>query len=164
MRLLFEVGEVAAQVVLALVHVHQPVHLLVIRVLLEEGVGTGDGPLQVLQLGEKTRSYPDRHPGDKQRRRQLSFWHLGLLLVFCDRNSESETVQSEGFQWSFDSSFCYPDPWNLGQGFPASKEQTLKYKGASPWSRQSASICRGLFCGGPGGSVCSSGKCSLHFV
>lgn len=47
------VGEVATQVVLALVVLHQLLHLLVPGVPLEVGVGTRDGPLQVIQLGEK---------------------------------------------------------------------------------------------------------------
>lgn len=47
------VGEVAAQVILAFVLLHQLVHLLVFGVLLEVGVGTWDSPLQVIQLKEK---------------------------------------------------------------------------------------------------------------
>lgn len=47
------VGEVAGKVVLTLVLLHQLLHLLIRRVLLEVGVGTWDGPLQVIQLGEK---------------------------------------------------------------------------------------------------------------
>ena len=57
-RTLLVVGEVAAQVVLALVVLHQLLHLLVPGVPLEVGVGTGDGPLQVIQLGGKTVNYP----------------------------------------------------------------------------------------------------------
>lgn len=53
MWLLLVVGEVAAQVVPALVLLHQLPHLLVLGVPLEVGVGTRDGPLQVTQLGEK---------------------------------------------------------------------------------------------------------------
>lgn len=53
MRLLFVVCEEAAQVVLALVLLHQLAHLLVLRVLLEEGVRARDGALQVVQLGDK---------------------------------------------------------------------------------------------------------------
>ncbi len=49
------VSEVAAQVVLALVCLHQVVHLLVVSVLLKVGVGTWDSALQVIQLGEKQR-------------------------------------------------------------------------------------------------------------
>lgn len=49
----FVVGEVSAHVVLPLVLLHQPVHLLVLGVLLEVRVGTRDGPLQVIQLGVK---------------------------------------------------------------------------------------------------------------
>lgn len=55
--LLFVVGEVAAQVVLALVLLHQLVHLLVLGVLLEVGVGTWNRPLQVIQLENKTLNY-----------------------------------------------------------------------------------------------------------
>lgn len=49
-NLLFVVDEVTVQVILLLVCVHQLIHLLVPRVPLEEGVGTRDGPLQVVQL------------------------------------------------------------------------------------------------------------------
>lgn len=44
------VNEVAAQVILALVFLHQLLHLLVLRVPLEEGVGAWYRPLQVIQL------------------------------------------------------------------------------------------------------------------
>jgi len=56
--LFFVVGEVATQVVLALILLHQLVHLLVPGVLLEVGVGTRDGPLQVIQLGVNTELAP----------------------------------------------------------------------------------------------------------
>lgn len=52
MRLLFVVREEAAQVVLALVLLHQLAHLLVLRVLLEEGVRARHSTLQVVQLGD----------------------------------------------------------------------------------------------------------------
>lgn len=48
------VNEVAAQVVLVLILFHHASHLWVIRVLLEVGMGTWDGLLQVTQLGHKT--------------------------------------------------------------------------------------------------------------
>lgn len=49
-RLFLMVCEVATQVVLALVHLHELVHLLVLRVSLEKSVSAWDGPLQVIQL------------------------------------------------------------------------------------------------------------------
>lgn len=58
MRLLFVVREEAAQVVLALVLLHQLAHLLVLRVLLEEGVRAGHSTLQVVQLGDRNSDLP----------------------------------------------------------------------------------------------------------
>lgn len=63
MRLLFVVCEEAAQVVLALVLLHQLAHLLVLRVLLEEGVRARDSTLQVVQLGDKKQWFASEDSG-----------------------------------------------------------------------------------------------------
>lgn len=50
------IGEVATKVVLVHILLHHLEHVWVIRVLLEVGVGTWDGPLQVTQLGYRIAS------------------------------------------------------------------------------------------------------------